>query len=256
MVITIDGPAGTGKSTVARQVAERLSYAFLDTGAMYRAIGLEAIRRNADLANERELEFVARHCRIEFDWSTTPPAVVLNGERVSHQLRSGDATRAASFVAVVPAIRAMMVDQQRAIGRLRREMVTEGRDQGSVVFPDAELKVYLSATPEERARRRANELRARGEVVDVTEIRAQIDDRDHRDSTRATGPLRQPPGSVLLDTTEKTIPQVVDEIVSLARSRQPHAADARAAEVRAAAPDLRPPEPRPSLPLPEPVTAR
>lgn len=232
MVITIDGPAGTGKSTVARQVAERLRYAFLDTGAMYRAIGLEALRRNADLTNERELEFVARHCRIEFDWTVDPPCVVLNGERVSHLLRSGEATRAASFVAVVPAVRAMMVEQQRKIGNARRMMVTEGRDQGSVVFPDAELKVFLSATPEERARRRAAELRGRGEIVDVAEIKRQIEDRDHRDSTRATAPLRQPAGSVLLDTTSKTIPQVVDEIVELAMARQEHAQPAEAVTAR------------------------
>lgn len=213
MVITIDGPAGTGKSTVARMVARELNFAFLDTGAMYRAIGVEALRRGVNLADQRELAFVARHCRIEFDWSEVPPIVMLNGERISHLLRSGDATRAASFVAVVPAIREMMVEQQRRIGNERGDMVTEGRDQGSVVFPDAALKVYLDATPDERARRRAAELRARGEVVDVAEIRAQIQDRDNRDSTRATGPLAKPSGAVIIDTTSLTIADVVAEIV-------------------------------------------
>lgn len=222
MIITIDGPAGTGKSTVARRVAHTLGYAFLDTGAMYRAIGVEAIRRGTDLTDGRDLAFVARHCKIDFEWpvpgSVEPPAVVLNGEKVSHLLRSGDATRAASFVAVVPAIREMMVEQQRRIGSERGDMVTEGRDQGSVVFPDAELKVYLDASPEERAKRRANELRARGEMVDVTEIRGQIEDRDRRDSTRATAPLAKPVGAVIIDTTPMTIDGVVEEIVRLARS--------------------------------------
>src|SRR5688572_25462017 len=102
MVIAIDGPAGTGKSTVARAVAERLGFEFLDTGAMYRAIGVEALRRNANLEDARELGFIAKHCRIEFDWKQKPPGVILNGERVGHLLRSAEATRAASFVAVVP----------------------------------------------------------------------------------------------------------------------------------------------------------
>src|SRR5690606_5769647 len=119
MIITIDGPAGTGKSTVAQRVAERLGYAFLDTGAMYRAIGFEALRRNVDLNDHRELAFVARHCRIAFDWTTQPPGVLLNGESVGHALRSHDATGAASHVAVVPAIRELLVDAQRRIGSER-----------------------------------------------------------------------------------------------------------------------------------------
>lgn len=219
MVITIDGPAGTGKSTVSRRVAGELGYAFLDTGAMYRAVGLAAIRRGAELTDARELAFVARHCKIDFDWNETPPVVILNGEPVSHLLRSGEATRAASFVAVVPAIREMLVEQQRRIGRERGDLVTEGRDQGSVVFPDAGLKVYLDASPEERARRRSAELRARGEVVDINHMKQEMEDRDRRDSTRATSPLARPAGAVVLDTTPLTIDQVVAEIVRLARER-------------------------------------
>lgn len=219
MIITIDGPAGTGKSTVARRVASELGFAFLDTGAMYRAVGVAAVRRGADLSDMRELAFVARHCRIDFDWGDSPPGLVMNGEKITHLLRSGEATRAASFVALVPAIREAMVEQQRRIGRDRGDLVTEGRDQGSVVFPDAELKVYLDATPEERARRRAGELRARGEVVDVTEIRRDIEDRDRRDSTRATGPLARPEGAVTIDTTGLSIDDVVARIVALARER-------------------------------------
>ncbi|MGE5610994.1 MAG: (d)CMP kinase [Bacillota bacterium] len=220
MIITIDGPAGTGKSKVSRAVAERLSMDFLDTGAMYRAIGLAAVRRQADLNDGKELAFIAKHCRIEFDWSKKPPEVILNGEPVGHLLRSGEVTSAASQVAVVPAVRQLMVEQQQRIGREHPNLVTEGRDQGSVVFPQAELKVYLDATPQERARRRAAQLRARGEVVDPREILNQIMTRDHRDSTRATGPLAVPDGAEVIDTTQMTEQQVIDLVVSRAQARQ------------------------------------
>ena len=219
MIITIDGPAGTGKSSVALAVAERLGFDFLDTGAMYRAVGLEALRREVDLENHRELEFVARHARIEFDWSRHPPGVALNGEPVGHLLRGADATRAASYVAVVPGIREMLVQQQRQIGRERSNLVTEGRDQGSVVFPHAEFKFYLDASPHERARRRASQLRARGEIVDYLEILRQIESRDHRDATRSVGPLQVPPDATTIDTTVLAQHEVVERIVSAVRER-------------------------------------
>ncbi len=213
MVITIDGPAGTGKSTVARAVADRLGFDFLDTGAMYRAVGLAALRRQVSLDNARELAFVAQHCRVEFDWSKTPPGVLLNGEPVGHLLRGKDATDAAKYVAGVPAIRAKLVEEQRRIGAEHGNLVTEGRDQGSVVFPDAAFKFFLTATPEERARRRARELRGRGEIVDEQEILRQIVDRDERDSRREVGPLKVPDGADVVDTTTLTMQQVIDAIV-------------------------------------------
>ncbi len=215
MIITIDGPAGTGKSTVAQQVAKRLGFDFLDTGAMYRAIGLEAIRRQTDLNDHRELAFVARHCRIEFDFSSDPPEVILNDEPVGHLLRSAEATRAASYVAVVPPIREQLVEQQRRIGLGHRNIVTEGRDQGSVVFPQAELKIYLDASPAERAYRRVGQLRAPGEIVEFQEILDQIEARDARDRGRAAGPLAIPIGAVVIDTTGLTEQQVIDRIVDL-----------------------------------------
>lgn len=218
MIITIDGPAGTGKSTVAQRVAERLGYAFLDTGAMYRAIGFEAVRRGVRLEDHRELAFVAKHCRIEFDWATRPPGVLLNSEPVGHHLRSLEATRAASHVAVVPAIREILVEQQRRIGAERGDVVTEGRDQGSVVFPAAELKFYLDAAPEERARRRVAQLRERGEIVDPQEILAQIRDRDERDSKRAASPLVRPADAEVIDTTQLTLDKVIERIVERARA--------------------------------------
>lgn len=219
MIVTLDGPAGTGKSTVARAAAERLSFDFLDTGAMYRAIGLEAHRREADLEDSRELAFVAGLCRIEFDWSHNPPAVLLNGEPVTHLLRSGDATRAASFVATVPAIRERLVEQQRQIGAEHsgRGLVTEGRDQGSVVFPDAEHKFYLDADPAERAHRRARQLRDRGEVVSEREILREMKERDRRDQTRAVAPLIRPADATLIDTGGMTQEDVIGLIVTKVR---------------------------------------
>lgn len=221
MVITIDGPAGTGKSSVAWAVAERLGYDFLDTGAMYRAIGLAALRREAKLDDPRELTFVARHSRIEYDWSKHPPGVRLNDEPVGHLLRGAEATRAASYVAVVPAIREMLVKQQQQIGRQRPDLVTEGRDQGTVVFPDAKLKFYLDASPAERARRRVHQLKARGEIVDYHEILNQIESRDQRDRGRSVGPLAAAKDAEVLDTTALTQDQVVDHIVARAKGAFP-----------------------------------
>ncbi len=216
MIITIDGPAGTGKSSVALEVARLLGFDFLDTGAMYRAIGLQALRRQTDLDDKRALAFVAVHSRILFDWSKQPPAVMLNGETVTHLLRSSEATRAASYVAVVPAIREMLVRQQQMIGRERTNLVTEGRDQGTVVFPQAEFKYYLDAKPEERARRRTAQLRARGEIVDSNEIFNQIVSRDKRDRERDVGPLSIPKDARIIDTTtisqHEVIRRMVDEV--------------------------------------------
>jgi cytidylate kinase len=220
MIITIDGPAGTGKSTVARIVAEQLSFDFLDTGAMYRAIGFEALRRNANLDDPRELAFIARHCRITFDFAASPPTVLLNNEPVGHLLRGSDATRAASYVAAVPAIRAQLVEEQRQIGQERDNLVTEGRDQGTVVFPDAQLKFYLDASPQERARRRVKQLRDRGEIVDLNQILNEIMTRDQRDSSRTVGPLAVPRDAQVIDTTLMSEDQVIARIVASARKLQ------------------------------------
>jgi CMP/dCMP kinase len=226
MVITIDGPAGTGKSSVALAVAERLGFDFLDTGAMYRAIGLAALRREAKLDDPREIAFIARHAKITFDWDKHPPGVFLNGEPVGHLLRGGEATRAASYVAVVPAIREQLVKQQQEIGRERGNLVTEGRDQGTVVFPHAELKFYLDASPQERARRRVSQLRHRGEIVDYQEILNGIVARDHRDASRSVGPLAVPKDAEVVDTTSISQEQVIDHIVSRVKSAAAGAAGA------------------------------
>lgn len=213
IVITIDGPAGTGKSSVAHAIAERLGFGFLDTGAMYRAVALEAMRRHADLNDGRGLAFIAKHVRIEFDWSDHPPTLILNGEPVSHLLRSGETSQAASLVAVVPAVRERLVERQRQIAAERGSIVTEGRDQGTVVFPNAPFKFYLDATPAERARRRIAQLRARGEMHGFNEILSEIVERDKRDASRSVGPLAIPKDAKVIDTTSLDQQQVVQRIV-------------------------------------------
>jgi cytidylate kinase len=220
MIITIDGPAGTGKSTVARKVAERLGFDFLDTGAMYRAIALEVVRRHADLCDQRQLEFIARHCRISFDWGRQPPGVLLNGEPVAHLLRGSEVTSASSHVAAIPAVREQLVIEQQRIGSAHGNLVTEGRDQGTVVFPDAQVKIYLDASAAERARRRVAQLRARGEMAKADDVMREIIERDQRDSNRAVGPLKVPAGADVIDTTQLNEEQVVQRIVDRARTRQ------------------------------------
>jgi cytidylate kinase len=219
MVITIDGPAGSGKSTVAEEVAKRLGLSFLNTGHMYRAIGLAARRREIDLSNQIELTYVAKHAKIEFDWSKYPPPVILNGEKVTHLLGGRDVSEAASYVAVVPAIREMMVKQQRQIGELIGDVVTEGRDQGTIVFPTAQFKFYVDASPEERARRRFNQLRARGEAIDFKDILDQILARDKRDRERLVGPLEKPKDAIAIDTTGMSFEDVVQHIIERVETR-------------------------------------
>jgi len=217
VVITIDGPAGTGKSTVSQRVAERLGFDFLDTGAMYRAVALAVLRRKVDLNDVETIATVAQGCRIGFDWNQRPPGVLLNGELVAPLIRGSDATRAASLVASVPAVRQVLVREQQRIGREHGQLVTEGRDQGSVVFPQAELKVYLDASPHERSRRRVAQLVARGETVNQQDILREIIERDQRDSGRTVGPLAIPSGAIVIDTTALTQDEVVERIVQHAR---------------------------------------
>lgn len=220
MIVTIDGPAGTGKSSVAQKVAEQLGFDFLDTGAMYRSVGLAAVRRAINLQDAGELARIARECRIAFDWSQRPPVILLNGESVGAFLRGPEVTRATSIAAAVPAVRELLVSQQQRIGCEHGQLVTEGRDQGSVVFPDAGLKIYLDATPAERARRRVEQLRSQGHPADLAAVQAEIIDRDARDAGRSVGPLSVPRGAILIDTTNLTREQVIEKIVVLARERQ------------------------------------
>jgi cytidylate kinase len=203
MVIAIDGPAGAGKSTVARAVARRLGWTYLDSGAMYRAVALLVLASPA-----REPVVLARAARIDIGGGR----VLLDGRDVSGELRAPEVSEAASRVAADPEVRRALVSKQRGlIGE--GDWVAEGRDIGTVVAPDAALKIFLTAAAEERARRRAAELGA-----DARAVLAEQALRDERDATRAHSPLRPAPGAVTLDTTELSVEEVVDRIVALARA--------------------------------------
>lgn len=212
MIITIDGPAGSGKSTAARKLAAKLGIAYLDTGAMYRALALSALREAVPLRDEDALIEVARHSEIELDCGPTYTRVTLNGSDVSEEIRSMAVNGATSFVARLPAIREMLVEKQRAIGRRLGQLVSEGRDQGSVVFPDADLKFVLDASIQKRATRRYQELVADGEDASFEEILSNLRKRDQSD-LRQWAPLLEPGRSIIIDTTNMTIHEVVEKLV-------------------------------------------
>ena len=220
MIITIDGPAGTGKSTVAREAARRLGFAFLNTGAMYRAVALATLRAGVDPDDPAAVAGVAERVRVDFDWSADPPRVRLDGQPVDALINEEAVSQAASRVAVVAEVRRAMVREQQRVGRERggRGLVTEGRDQGSAVFPDAEFKFFVDASPQERARRRVEQLHQMGEPAEYEHVLREIIDRDRRDSGRAVGPLTRPAGAVLIDTTGLSAGQVVDRIVGRVRA--------------------------------------
>lgn len=206
-VIAIDGPAGSGKSTVARGVADRLGLAYLDTGAMYRAVACAVLRRGVDPADTGAVAEVARTIRLDL----TRDACVVDGVDATADIRGPEVTGAVSAVAANPAVRTEMVARQRAWATERGGGVMEGRDIGSVVFPDATLKVYLTASAEVRAMRRAGEAGGR----DVAAVGADIERRDAADSGRETSPLVEAPGAVVVDTSDLGIDEVVGLVVGM-----------------------------------------
>lgn len=219
MIITIDGPAGTGKSTVARGLARRLGVDFLDTGAMYRAAALLAIERGMDPKDGPSLAAALRREGVRFDWSGDPPRVLLGGRDVSGRIRDMDVSGIVSIVAAGPEVRRFMVGEQRKIAAERPRLVSEGRDQGSVVFPGAAIRFYLDAEVAVRAERRAEQLRGAGKAVDLERIARDIAERDRIDSTRGDGPLVRPAGAVVVDTTRRSAEEVVDELERISRER-------------------------------------
>jgi cytidylate kinase len=209
-IVTIDGPAGAGKSTVARRLARELGFDFLDTGAMYRAVAAMAIDQGIDTADYDATADLAETLHLRFDWKTDPPRLVVDARDMTPRLRDADTTQAVSDVASNSRVRQMLVRAQRWVGAEHPALVTEGRDQGSVVFPDAAVKFFLDASPEERARRRADQLRASGkDEVDEQEILRQILYRDERDRSRSDGPLICPDGAQVVDSSDMSIDQVV-----------------------------------------------
>ncbi|MFB3892117.1 MAG: (d)CMP kinase [Phycisphaerae bacterium] len=208
MIITIDGPAGSGKSTAARELAKALRIAYLDTGATYRAVTLKALREGIRLEDDAALTSVAKAADIRLVPRDGGVQVLLDGDDVTDEVRTTTVTAKSYYAARCPSVRAVLVELQRRIGRELGSFVTEGRDQGSVVFPDADVKFYLDASADVRATRRCQELAARGEQVRHADVLRAIERRDASDRNRAVAPLVKPAGAIEIDTSDMTIEQM------------------------------------------------
>lgn len=222
MIVAIDGPAGSGKSTTAKRVAEALGWLYLDTGAMYRTVGLAFLDRDVPFTEAAAADLLAE-LKLDLRMGTEGLQACLNEEDVTERIRTPEASEAASRVSAFPVVRERLVEEQRRMAREHtaegRGVVMEGRDIGTVVAPEAEVKVYMVANPEARAERRHRELVARGEDVTVDEVADEIGRRDARDSTRKASPLRQAEDAITLDTTELSIDEQVERVVALVRER-------------------------------------
>jgi cytidylate kinase len=220
-LITLDGPSGSGKGTIARRVAASLGFHLLDSGALYRLVALAGARRGLAPDDEAAHAEVGRHLDVQFG---SDPAgeerILLAGADVVAAIRTEAAGADASRVAAMPAVRAALLQRQRDFAR-PPGLVADGRDMGTVVFPDAPLKIFLTASPEERARRRHNQLKEKGLTVNIDDLSQEIRERDLRDSSRPVAPLRPAADAILLDSTGLSIEQVVDRVLELARSRLP-----------------------------------
>jgi cytidylate kinase len=228
LIIAIDGPVGSGKSTVARRVAGLLGYSYLDSGAMYRALAWKALAGGVPLDSPARLAALAQATRIDLAQEAGELRVRVDGSDVTEAIRSADVARAASQVAVAPGVRAVLVDQQRRAGQAGG-VVMEGRDIGTVVFPDAHLKIFLDASVEVRAERRRQEHLAKGEALEPAQVLQEVRERDRRDRERATSPLVRARDAVLVDNTAMDAEETARLIVLLARDM---GADPKAAGVR------------------------
>jgi CMP/dCMP kinase len=226
LTIAIDGPAGSGKSTVARRVAALLEYLYLDSGAMYRAVALKAMERKVPIEKEMELEALARETHIELKAPTAEQEaaglknrVFLDGREVTQEIRTGEVAQAASRLATIAGVREVLVSEQQLAGR-GGGVVMEGRDIGTVVFPSAELKIFLEAAPEVRAQRRWKEHQEKGEHLTLAEVLQEVRDRDKRDRERKVSPLVRAKDAVLIDNTAMGVEETARLIVFLAHERE------------------------------------
>lgn len=214
MIVTIDGPAGAGKSTVTRLLAQRLGFEYLDTGAMYRAVTWKALQEGIDLDDEAALAALARRVKIEFQQEQ----VFLDGQDISDKIRTPEVTRRVGKIADAPAVREFLVGQQREIAR-QGQYVCEGRDQGSVAFPDAFCKIFLTASPQARALRRVEQMQQQGQFVDYDQVIRDQQRRDREDESRPVGRLQKAPDAVEVNTDRQSIEEVVQRLVEIVQAR-------------------------------------
>lgn len=219
LIIAIDGPVGSGKSTAARRVADLLGYVYVDTGAMYRAVALKALRRGVPLGDAAQLAALAQGTRIDLRAEAAGQQVRLDGEDVTAAIRAAEVSQAASRVAVIPGVRQVLVEEQRRAGR-DGGVVMEGRDIGSVVFPDAGLKIYLTASPEVRAQRRWLEHQQKGDRITLEKTLEEVHERDRRDRERSASPLVRAADAVLVDSSAMETEEVARLIALLAREKE------------------------------------
>ena len=216
-VISIDGPSGSGKGTIAATIAQKLGFVLLDSGALYRVLGIATLKHDLDIADEQGIADLARNLNIEFG-KFGPESVSLDGEDVSLQIRTDIGSEMASKVGAIGLAREALLERQLAF-RKAPGLVADGRDMGTVVFADAELKIYLTASPEERAQRRYKQLIAKGIDVNLPALLRELNERDERDSQRSVSPLRAAKDAIVLDTTDLDIDQVVERVLDLAVKR-------------------------------------
>ncbi len=217
--VAIDGPAGAGKSTVAKEAAKRLGMIYVDTGAMYRAMALYMLRKGIDPADQEAVAASCGQADITIRYEGGVQVVLLNGENVNSFLRTEEVGKATSVISAIPAVRKKLLELQQALAA-KQDCLMDGRDIGTCVLPGAQLKIYLTADSAVRAKRRYDELTAKGQVCDLKQIQADIEERDDRDMHREISPLVQAPDAVLVDTSRKTQEEVVRQIIELCLERR------------------------------------
>lgn len=215
-VITVDGPSGSGKGTLSQLLAKKIGYHLLDSGALYRLVALATLKQRIDIQDQQAVEKVAAQLDVHFDTAGDQTRVLLSNEDVTNAIRSETISKSASVVAAYPGVRAALLKRQRDFRQLPG-LVADGRDMGTTVFPDADLKIFLTASAEARAQRRYRQLSEKGETVDLDGLIKDIQERDERDSNRTVSPLKPAPDAVLLDSTQMTIQEVLEAMLNLVK---------------------------------------